>query len=1131
MQVKPARSSEAVGVLTLAALLGLALPSRAFASPARWSFGVMADNQWAGTPDDGFNPNTVPVDIIKQVDAEFIARGVKFVIDVGDTVDTASNANLDTTAVFRQDLYNAGIGFFPVRGSHEAGTPGSGSEWSRVFPQMFKGTNNATPVDAFTVLNLDAATQPFPVQAGVPFAVGTNFSHPTDINTASNACSYSFDYSNTRFMLLDQFGDTGDAYNCSSIPVLQPWITQQLADPARPQQAFVFGHKNLLGGYHKDNLFGNHSGSEPGDADPSQWPAQNAFINSLATNHVHYYISGHDHHHYESVVTCPDGSASVHQIISASDSSKFYTPCLPVSTNDMPISQDLYKIGYYIYTVDGPRVTVDYYGVPSGQIGGILPTAASGTHATPTLTGNWQKLSSWGYSLNGQEFLVPEGAPYSVVMDSTDNAVATGEMGYIGTGMAIVSGTNTSTATNNYGKAQTKAVDTGWAPADPGNFSDTLTLWGLVGLGATQSETYVLYLSCDPALVTDDPVANGALALISKDSNGNWVNAVSLNTGGNAQFVFGPYTRSYSLGTYGMDTNAGAVWAVLNHAGEFAAGAVVRRPPQSLSSVRIATLSDIHYFAPSLLVSNGSAFQACLAQDRKLLAESAAITKASVDAVIAQEPDIVLLSGDLTKDGELDSHLGVSNLLARVAASGAQVFVIPGNQDVNNNNAMSYDGVSASRVPNVTPDQFRAIYAPFGYNQAVARDPNSLAYVVEPATNLWILCMDSCQYSPGQDPTAGSFSAQRLTWITNQLAIAQARGKAVIGVMHHGLMEHFPLQATLFSQSVLDNHQTVAPLLASNGLKAVFTGHFHAQDAVMGTFGASVIYDIETGSTVTYPCPYRMMDLQPNGQLIINSHHITAIDYDLGSAPDFQNYAQNYLTNFMPVFAWAALQVPPFSLDSTTAAYIAPALAEAVTDHYVGDEPGLSGTSPATQSIVSSLLAGDAQQQQIGAAIAGILVDLPPPDNNLTINLAIGELIGPANGTIFAAGSPTLKWAPIWGAGVYHVTVTSASFSQTFDTTGTSLTLPGNLPIGNYAWMVTPDNGSSSSTGSFWLDYPPSLQIGPVTNGNVHVSWPVGGLTTCRLQFSPDLSGSNWANVSSNWFKMSSSGYFRLIKQ
>jgi hypothetical protein len=139
MQVKPARSPEAVGVLTLAALLGLALSPRAFASPARWSFGVMADNQWAATPDDGFNPNTVPVDIIKQVDAEFIARGVKFVIDVGDTVDTASNANLDTTAVFRQDLYNAGIGFFPLRGSHEAGTPGSGSEWSRVFPQMFRG--------------------------------------------------------------------------------------------------------------------------------------------------------------------------------------------------------------------------------------------------------------------------------------------------------------------------------------------------------------------------------------------------------------------------------------------------------------------------------------------------------------------------------------------------------------------------------------------------------------------------------------------------------------------------------------------------------------------------------------------------------------------------------------------------------------------------------------------------------------------------------------------------------------------------------------------------------------------------------------------------------------------------------
>jgi len=707
------------------------------------------------------------------------------------------------------------------------------------------------------------------------------------------------------------------------------------------------------------------------------------------------------------------------------------------------------------------------------------------------------------------------------VADNTSNAVANGETGYLGTAMQILGGINASATTNNYGKPHAKALDTGWSPAN-GTASDILTLWGTGEVGTNQTDTVAVSLTYNPAAVTAAQLANGSFALVSKDANGNWVNAVNLNTGGSPQFVFGPYVSSYSLGTYGVDTNAGTVWAVLNYDGSFAAGPVVRRT--DFASLRIATLSDIHYFATNLLVSDGPAFQAYLAQDRKLLAESAAITKAAVDAVVAQQPDILLVSGDLTKDGEYDSHIGVSNLLAGVTATGVKVFVIPGNHDVNNSNAMSFDGANTTPVPNVSPDQFSAIYAPFGYNQAIAKDPSSLAYVVEPVSGLWILCMDSCQYSPGQDPTGGSLPPQRLNWITNELALAQAQGKVVIAMEHHPIMEHFVGMKTLFPDYVLDNYTNVDQIFASYGLKTVFTGHFHAQDVVMNTFNGNTLYDIETGSTVTYPCPYRLIDLQTNGRFVINSHRITAINYNLGGAPDFQTYAYNYLTNGMLGLSAAMLQQAPFYLDAGTANYLAPAVTEGLVDHYIGDEPGLAGATPATQAVVSGLLAGNAQQRQLGGAIYSILTDLPPADNNLTINLAAGELTGPANNTIITAGSPVLNWAPVWGAGSYHVTVTGAGYSQSFDVTGTSVTLPGNLANGNYTWTVTPDDGATSSAGSFSLDYPPTLAIEPSTNGMVHVYWPVSSLSGYQLQFSPDLSGDNWVNVTSN-------GFFRLIKQ
>jgi hypothetical protein len=86
--------------LILAILIGFAS-----ASAEAWKFGVMSDTQWIGT-DDGKNPNTVAVDIIKQLNQQFIGQGVKFVIQVGDLVDSYSTDSMATTAVFRQDLYN-----------------------------------------------------------------------------------------------------------------------------------------------------------------------------------------------------------------------------------------------------------------------------------------------------------------------------------------------------------------------------------------------------------------------------------------------------------------------------------------------------------------------------------------------------------------------------------------------------------------------------------------------------------------------------------------------------------------------------------------------------------------------------------------------------------------------------------------------------------------------------------------------------------------------------------------------------------------------------------------------------------------------------------------------------------------
>jgi hypothetical protein len=137
-------------------------------------------------------------------------------------------------------------------------------------------------------------------------------------------------------------------------------------------------------------------------------------------------------------------------------------------------------------------------------------------------------------------------------------------------------GTNASVATNNYGKAQSKALDTGWSPAQTGNLSDTLTLWGLAGVGAAQSDTIVVSVSFHPAGVTDAQINSGLFCLGSLNANGIWVNAVDANVGGAKTFVKGPWNASYGLGAYGVDKDSGTAWAVVNNASRFA---VVQLPP------------------------------------------------------------------------------------------------------------------------------------------------------------------------------------------------------------------------------------------------------------------------------------------------------------------------------------------------------------------------------------------------------------------------------------------------------------------------------------------------------------------------------------------------------------------------
>lgn len=404
-----------------------------------------------------------------------------------------------------------------------------------------------------------------------------------------------------------------------------------------------------------------------------------------------------------------------------------------------------------------------------------------------------------------------------------------------------------------------------------------------------------------------------------------------------------------------------------------------------LRPARFAVFSDPHFHSP-ILGTSGKAFEAYLAEDRKMLAESSAITEAAVDAIIATHPHFVLVAGDLTKDGELVNHLAFARQLQRLERHGIATYVIPGNHDINNPDARTFRGDESFPIRSVSPREFAAIYGFAGFWEAIDRDRHSLSYVAEPVRGLWLLALDSADYDDnytlGMPVTGGRFKPETLDWIVRKLEHARKRGKRVIAMMHHGAVEHFTGQSLLFPDYVVDDWQTVARTLGNAGLRSIFTGHFHAQDAARLDWSdggvARSLTDIETGSLVTAPSPYRLVSVDAAGALTIESHRIESIDRDLGGVP-FQDYAAGFVYDGLLGLVQRQL-ADEFGVPEPLASELAPAIAAGFAAHYAGDEsPGLEvlGTIEALKSSPLTL--------QLGYYVEWIWTDTGPADNTLKV--------------------------------------------------------------------------------------------------------------------------------------------------
>lgn len=320
--------------------------------------------------------------------------------------------------------------------------------------------------------------------------------------------------------------------------------------------------------------------------------------------------------------------------------------------------------------------------------------------------------------------------------------------------------------------------------------------------------------------------------------------------------------------------------------------------------IRFGIISDLHIALPETVDKGDKRFH---------------LTQFSIPAleVVIQQLnniniDFLLLPGDLTQDGERVNHRWLSQRLKELPYP---VYVIPGNHDLprkeGDEKAIGFG-------------EFVEYYRDFGYNNAT----DTLDYTCEVAKGVHLVGLNSTHFDDSGNQL-GCLVESQFVWLEETLS--RLTGKMVLVMIHHNVLEHLPGQAThvLGRRYMLENASRLVSVLRKYGVRFVFTGHLHIQDIAE----EAGLYDITTGSLITYPHPYRILHLEDK-QLKINSYKIT----HLPGVGDFADFSQRWMRERSFSFMMTLLTSSPLNLPVEQAKMYAPILRDFWTDIAHGDK-------------------------------------------------------------------------------------------------------------------------------------------------------------------------------------------------
>jgi 3',5'-cyclic AMP phosphodiesterase CpdA len=324
---------------------------------------------------------------------------------------------------------------------------------------------------------------------------------------------------------------------------------------------------------------------------------------------------------------------------------------------------------------------------------------------------------------------------------------------------------------------------------------------------------------------------------------------------------------------------------------------------------RFAIISDPHIALPHTIWQHPSRFH--------LVEVSIPALEIVLQALEQLDLDFLLIPGDLTQHGEPENHAWLADRLAQLPYP---AYVIPGNHDV------------IQRSPtnqSIGLADFPIYYRKFGYV-----DSTVPYYSQEILPRVHLIGLNSNGFdAEGKQLYAGHLDEAQFLWLKQTLLPLQ--DQLVLVMVHHNLIEHLPDQSRnlMGRRYMLENSSPLLQLLQEFGVRLVFTGHLHIQDIAHDRS----VYEITTGSLVSYPHPYRILrfkqDSQGNQQVKIESHRVMAVP----EQPDLQSMSREWMGDRSLPFMVRLLTQPPLNLSNAQAEELAPALRYFWADIASGD--------------------------------------------------------------------------------------------------------------------------------------------------------------------------------------------------